>query len=325
MATYDYILQGVPLTDRRWPVGNGFEGAWFLNPGTSVLPKFPGLRATRFQRPGQHGESQAQFAPLQPKTEEFSIRFLAVCTDPTHPRFRQEGATFDERMAFLEHNITDFMFRTRIGATSTGGYLELKRVNNEYEHFAGLGAGNHTGGEQTTAGRFISSSEAEMDQDARWADYTLLFEVPTGTWWTKQVRRRVDVPSANSTVTVDLPMGTAPVWDSQIAVRQNGDRLEAGSTFLNDMDVGFRVSYWTSSWWVMDVESRMSGNAGTGTSPNWNRSKDNARLIHEVGRPLGSALVINPGAPGSGERIGRVKVRLTSPGTVWFSYNPRFF
>lgn len=254
------------------------------------------------------------------------MRFLAVCTNPQHPRFGQQGLTFDERMAFLEENINEFFFRTRIGATSAGGYLELKRVNNEAEHFPHLGSGNFTRGEQTTAGRFLASTEASMDPEAQYADYDLIFEIPTGTWWTETLYQEVDLPNPGETVAVDLPMGTAPVWDSQVAISPTtaGFSLR-DSTFLNDMGVGFKMRYNVDRWWIWDTEMAVAADAFDGNEPVWGGDFDRPDTMIDVGRPLGSTLMINPGVPGSSDRLGRVNITLTDPGKVVIAHNPRFF
>lgn len=335
MSTYDYVLQGVSLTDTRWASipGAPIEGVWHMRSGTSTLPHFPGLRATRFNRLGQHGESQAQFAPIQPRTLELNMRFLAVATNPAHPRFQQWGRTFDERMAFLEENINEFFFRTMIGQTSGKGYLNLTRRNNQFEHFpAGGIAAPATNGDQHTAGRFLASSAGQMDDDARWADYTLLFEIPQGTWWTDTQYRAASVPAGASTA-IEIPMGTAPVWDAKIAFHTGGAGPGSNEIkFTNDQGVGFSIGRSLTSddsgWWrVVDAGERSYGGHrdNNGAEPNWDVEMDNPTIVHEIGRPQGSALMIHPGVSGTSRRVGRVFVKSTVPLEVRIAYRPRWF
>ncbi|MDS2171606.1 hypothetical protein Q7C18_02740 [Nesterenkonia sp. CL21] len=325
MSSFDYVIQGVKCTDARWaddPTA-AFPGAWHLRTDTALLPQFPGLRATRFTRPGQHGESLAQFAPIEPRTVRLAMRFVAVCSDPRDPRYGQMGGSWEERLSFIEANVNEFMFRTQIGNQAGLGQLRLERTFTDFEHFP-YGEADQTMGTQWCTGRFLSSSEAEVDRDARWAEYDLVFENPEGTWLTEQQEVRVDVP-ANADTAVDLPMGTAPVWDAMLAVRSADGRLEAGTSFKNTAGVGFELARWTESWWILDMESRMSSLAGTATGPNWGANLNDAQMISELGRPQGSALLVNPGVSSSGDRIGRITINAPQACQVRIRYNPRFF
>lgn len=333
MSTYDYILQGVALTDKRWANAPGipFDGVWHLAEGTGVLPHFPGLRATTFHRPGQHGESQAQFAPLAERSLSLRMRFLAVCSDPSNARYGRQGEGFDERMAFMEANVNEFFFRSQLGATSNRGYLELKRVNNVFEHFPG-GDWSPTHGEQTTAGRFIASSEPEMDRDARWVDYTLIFHIPEGTWWTDWEYRKISNVRPNQTTNINVPMGTAPIWDARIAIRTVDPdiNLQPGTRFLNDLGIGFRVSREIAKgphWRVFGTVERAYGgySSNTGDNPNWDVDLNNQTILEEVGRPQGSLLMISPGVAGDSRPIGRIRVRPTAAIDVALAVRPRWF
>lgn len=296
--------------------------------GTSVLPHFPGLRATKFTRPGQHGESQAQYAPLEPRVLELNMRFLPICTNPQNPAYQQVGRTFDERMAFLEENINEFMFRTMIGQTSSKGYLQIKRRNAQFEHFPHLYEGGvRSNGDQVAVGRILASSDHTLDPDANFADYDFIFELPEGTWYTAPVERRFNDLTANTTHTFALPMGTAPVWDTKIALRpRGGPTVMDGTEFTNDMGLGFRIrqNRRGSEWTIVDTLTRAAGRHAGG-SPDWDIELTNFNEILELGRPQGTSLLVNPGVDGDGRRIGHINVRLNSPGEVAFLHHPRFF
>jgi hypothetical protein len=321
MGDITYTLQGVDLTDQRWastpvqsPIGRRATGVWELNKGTGLLPSLPGFRVTRFEKPGQHGETQAQFAPVAANGLPLVVRFWALGADPGHPDYQQVGATPDVRLRMLQENISEFLFRAQIGAAGSKGYLELERRYSP------------DGDPQTAVGRIVGSSEPEYGPDYLWADYTLIFSNPYGTWTGEQVTVTEDITTTSETE-IRVPMGTAPVWDAVIAVRVTGEgeRLEAGTRFTNDTGVGFEIARWTESWWIYDMASRMASLAGTASFPNWGANLNDAQMVRELGRPQGSALLINPGVAGVGDRVGAVKVTAAAPCQVRIRYRPRYF
>lgn len=316
MGDVQYRIQGVDLTDQRWsanpvasPNGKRLAGTWELLKGTSLLPDSPGFAVTRFEKPDQHGESQAQFAPVTPTSSMISVRVWAVDGQPSSPTFRQAGDTAGQRLRMLQANVAELFFRTQLGAAGSKGLLEVERTYSV------------DGEPQYAAGRFATRVSPEYGPDYMWADYHLLFDNPFGTWTGPEVTITETV--GRSWTDVHVPMGTAPVWDALIAVRPDTNPLEAGSNFRNDQGVGFDMAALTNNWWVMNAVTRM---AGSSFNPvDWGTSLNNARLMHEVGRPQGSALLINPGVAGYPEQIGLVRTRLTTQGTVQIRYRPRYF
>ena len=311
-------LQGVDLTDRRWytspsntPLGRPLTGAWDVLRGTSLLPSAPRYRRTRFERPSQHGESRAQFSPIAPKSHMIVMRFYAIDSNPNSPMYKTLPTTPGGRVQAIQENMNEFFFRTQLGANGSKGYLELSRrysVNGDPQY-----ANVDVDGEE----------EPEYEPDYRWADYHMIFRNPYGTWTGEEITITRDITRGNTEVR--LPMGTAQVWDMKIAMRPNDYELPPGSTFVNDQGVGFRMAYLTRNWWIMDTVTRMAGHASSGTNPNWDITLNNARLIEEMGRPQGTALLLNPGVTGSYEREALIRVNPRVDSRVIFRYRPRYF
>lgn len=321
MGDIFYYIQGVPLTDNRWegsptlsPDGRQLTGVWEPLRDISLLPQLPGFKVTRFERPGQHGESQAQYAPIAPNGFPISVRVYAIESDPARPDFRQVPTTPGARLDVLERNVGQFLFRTQIGASGAKGYLEVERR---------LGV---NGDPRYASGRFITSSTPSHERSYRWADYHFIFENPFGTWYGDEIT--IDQTLTTSETEILVPMGTAPVWDAMVAARPTGPNpFPAGSRFTNDMDIGFEMSRQSGNnhWWIMHTLSRTASVAGSASWPNWAANLDNVRMVAEFGRPQGSALTINPGVADTPDQVGMVKVRLTSPGQVRIRYRPRYF
>ena len=312
-------LQGVDLTDRRWltapvqtPRGQLLTGAWDVLRGTSLLPSAPSYRRAPFERPSQHGESRAQFSPIAPKSHLVVLRFYAVDADPNSPMFGTVPTTPGERIRALQDNMDELFFRTQLGSNGSKGYLELSKTYSV------------NGSPLYSNVDVVGADEPSYEADYYWADYELILRLPHGTWTGEEQIIEKELPSGESEVL--LPMGTSPVWDMKIAMRTiDESRLEIGSTFVNDQDVGFRMAGTINSWWIMDMVTRMSTSAGLGSSPIWSRTLNNALLVEELGRPQGSGLLVNPGVAGSPDRVGLVKVNLVHPCRVIFRYKPRYF
>ena len=318
MGDVQYRVQGVDLTDQRWaaspvtsPNGKRLAGVWELLKGTGLLPDSPGFAVTRFEKPDQHGESQAQFAPVTPTSSMISVRVWAVDGQPSSPMFRQAGDTVGQRLRMLQANVAELFFRTQLGAAGSKGLLEVERTYSV------------DGEPQYAAGRFTTRVTPEYGPDYMWADYHLMFDNPFGTWTGPEVTITETV--GTSWTDVHVPMGTAPVWDALIAARSNTNEL-LGARFRNDQGVGFNVSAFSGNGWrVYDTRSRISSLAGAASEPAWDAPFNRAATIEEVGRPQGTALLINPGVAGNPDQVGLVRVRYPSAGTVMIRYRPRYF
>lgn len=322
MSDILYRLQGVDLIDQRWansPAVTDFgprEGAWELLQGTSLLPNLPGFDVTTFRRPGQQGESRVQHAPVNPRGIPLSVRFYAVDPDGATPTYGMEGTDVPERVHFLEKAVSEFLFRTQLGKSGSGGDLQLERRYTA------------NGGRMYTTGMVRGSVEPEYGPDYRYADYHFIFTSGIGTWYTLPWQYvSATVPGGESTE-VDVPMGTAAVPDARIAYRGvNGGDVPGGTRFLNEMRIGVMAGPDVSgnTWRVIDVDRRGASAGGSGAQPNWNGAFTNTRFVHEHGRPLGTGLLIQPGVAGDSRRIGTVIVEPTADIELRIAVRPRYF
>lgn len=318
MSNFDYEIQGVRLTDPR--------GAWNLLEGTDTLPKFPGLRATRYNIPGGSGERQVQHAPIEPTTHLFRVRFHAIDTNESSGTYLKMGRNFDERVAFLERNINEFMFATQLGAQSHLGNVEIRRINPR----SGSASTDHyrTSNRVLTAvGRVIASVEPQVSSNGEYADYDFIYENPNGVWFSSWDYRRVSHKPAG-TYGIWVYSGTAPIDDALIAIRPS-QTMPAGVLVRNEAGIGFRVSrpLAANRWHVFDTFSwsaRLTAGIAS-EDPWWSGPKEDRTIMTEHGRPTGSALVITPGIADNAHPRGKFSVRLTGPGEIRVATRAKWF
>jgi hypothetical protein len=314
MSNFDYEIQGVKLTDPR--------GAWYLLPGTDTLPKYPGIRVTRFNIPGGSGEKQVQHAPTEPASYLFRIRFNAIDTRIGSPTYLRMGRDYDEKIAFLERNINEFMFTTRLGAQGHLGNVEIKRINPTSQS-ASTDSYRMSHGSLSAVGRVIASTEPEVSENQEYADFEFIYENPTGTWYSEWDYRRIGAKPAG-THGIWVNCGTAPIDDALIAIKPTNGDMPAGVLVRNEAGIGFEVkkTLTANRWHVFDTYSW-----ATGSSPDiwFSTPKPDKTSMTEYGRPVGSALVITPGIKNVSTPRGIVTVRLTAPGEIRTAVRSKWF
>lgn len=314
MSSFDYEIQGVKLTDPR--------GAWHLLPGTDTLPKYPGIRVTRYNVPGGSGERQVQHAPTEPATYLFRVRFNAIDTRIASPSYMKWGRDHDEKIAFLERNINEFMFATRLGAQSHLGNVELKRLNPRSQS-ASTNGYRTSNGSLSTVGRVIASADPEVADNGEYADYEFVYENPTGTWFGEWEYRRLGVKPAG-TYGIWVNSGTAPMDDALISIKPDGVTMPPGALVRNEAGIGFRVNKSLESWHV-HIFDTYSWSCGVTPSGWWNTPKPDQTSMVEHGRPVGSALVLTPGIDGASSPRSRLTVRIPTPGEIKIATRSRWF
>lgn len=318
MSNFDYEIQGVSLTDPR--------GAWNLLPGTDVLPKYPGINATKFNIPGASGESQVQHAPILPSTQLFVMRFHAIDTLERSPTYLKMGRDFDEKLAFLERNINQFMFATRLGAQSHLGNVELRRIS----HSAGDASSDFdrlSNRVLTAVGRVHASTEPQIASNHEYADYEFVYENPTGTWFTSWSYRRIGNKPAG-THGVWTYSGTAPIDDALIAIKPTGGDMPAGVVVRNESGIGFEVRKVLARdrWYVFDTFSwSMREGALNADGPWWSGPKTDQTSMVEHGRGTGTALTITPGIADNAYPRGKVTIRIPSSGEIRVATRSKWF
>lgn len=321
-------LQGVNLDDDRWEnPGTRFNthrsGVWELLTGTEVLPRYPGARTTRWEVPGGQGERRAQHQPVQARTIPVRIRFLPICTDPSHPMYQREGRDAQERFGFLARNIREFMFRTQTGKQLSGGNLKMTRTLSAGEHF--LTESGRTGGTEYCVGFFESDWDQEVADGAKFATLTALFRNPTGTWYTDwQYVGRTGL-AAGRTYQLEVPVGDAPIEDAMVAVRLQPSAHSGNHRFTNEFGVGFTTASLQAARWHIFNCAGSEWARGEHENRVWNVPKPDRGAMRAHGRPMGSALLIQPGIAGDGRRVGKVNVRLTQGGQVFLAVRPKWF
>lgn len=312
--SFDYEIQGVKLTDPR--------GGWSLRPGTDVLPKYPGIRVTRFNVPGASGESQVQHAPLEPVKYLFRVRFHPVDTRIESPRYLKRGRDYEERIANLERNINEFMFSTRLGAQSHLGNVELRRLNPASQD-ASSDSRRFSHGVMTAVGRVIASTDPDVSPSGTFAEYEFIYENQTGTWFTEWDYRKGGLKQAGFHG-YWVPCGTAPIDDAMIAIYPAVNDMPAGVLVRNEAGIGFEVkkALTPNRWHIFDTKAW-----SVGATPGiwWSTPKPDKTSMTEYGRPTGSALTITPGIKNVDSPRGILTVRLTGPGYIRTATRPRWF
>lgn len=314
MSDFDYEIQGVKLNDPR--------GGWFLRPGTDTLPKFPGIRVTRYNVPGANGERQVQHAPLDPVKYLFRVRFKPVDLRDGSPTYGMGSDNVEQRIAFLERNINEFLFSTRLGAQSHLGNVEIRRIS-PASQLASNNDRRFSHGVMTAVGRVIAPVEPEVEETGQFADYEFIYENQTGTWFTEWDYRRIGVKPAGFHG-IWIHCGTAPIDDALIAIRPTSGDMPAGVLVRNESGIGFEVkkTLTANRWHIFDTHAW-----ATGSSPSiwWSTPKPDQTSMTEYGRPVGSALVITPGINNVSTPRGIVTVRLTAPGEIRVAARKKWF
>lgn len=315
MSDFDYEIQGVKLNDPR--------GGWFLRPGTDTLPKFPGIRVTRFNVPGASGESQVQHAPLEPVKYLFRVRFKPVDVRVDSATYGMTGRDWDERIAFLEYNINEFMFSTRLGAQSQLGNVELRRLSPRSQR-ASAYYRRFSNGVMTATGRVIAPAEPEVEETAAYADYEFIYENQTGTWFTGWDYRKLGLKQEGFHG-IWVPSGTAPIQDAMVGIFPLGRDLPAGVLVRNEAGDGFEVKKVLTEgrWHIFDTSDKWA----VGSTPNiwWSTPKPDQVSMAGVGRERGSALTIIPGIRNVDSPRGLLTIRLTGRAYIRTATRPRWF
>lgn len=281
MSTYPIVkIAGIDLNDP--------SGRWEALPGTLMLPHFPGRVETRVPTPGVPGYRGVAYAPGEPMKIPIVMRFNAV---QTYANAIVPGGSSD-RMAAIHQNIDTFFYAT---ALARQGYAGLVEISKEVM----------PGEVRVASARMIASAEPEFDVGSDHATMTLIFETPSGVWLDKEytVYETTTLGGA-SWHKVDIPSGTAPQTENQIAFRgPYRSNTPPYASFANELGIGFDLGFTgadvdlnSDDWVIIDTTSWSNGyrrNASTLPGSAWTASKPHSQ-IQPLGRPLGNALTLLP-------------------------------
>lgn len=280
MALYPtYRVAGVEMTDP--------SGRWELTPGTDLLPRFPGVRAARWNVPGMPGETQATYAPPQPTQVKVTLRINAV--GGVANTIVKGGR--DARIKAIKDNINLLFYSISLARQAYWGLVEIRRYS--------------SGSDWVKAnGRMISSAEPRFDPANDYAELDLLFDIPSGVW----MAPAMDVTEARvnaGTTRIKVPAGTAPSVENMVCLKPTDSAHESkyGTRIVvkGGQHGGFKIGLQGKSFtlpanqWTM-VNTLYWKMGTTATKYDWGCSKPYKGLIEPSARPMGSALTIVPSA-----------------------------
>lgn len=320
MADMDLTLQGVPLVDDRWAqsqnkVHTSRDGVWEPTRGTDLESALPGFVVTETVIPGQHGVTQAQHAPIADRVIPIQMKFWAIDThtdSPTYQLGQDDRFSQADRRRLLMENQREFQQRTQLGAAGSRGLLLLSA---QFSNGLRLHA----------RGRVTASSDAETRAASRYRVVDYLFRNPTGTWFADTEYRSATITESGTNTGLRLPAGDMDTWDAKIAVRPDST-MSSGSRFLNELGIGFEVMHQIpgGTWTIFDAGNRRAGQAGTGSSPEWDAPLEDTTLMAEYGPPQGSMLNLPPGIAGIDPTECVVVANLRGAAEVQVAIAPRY-
>lgn len=327
-ATVEVHIQGTNLDDDRWDnpaarFNTHRRGVWELLTGSEVLPRYPGVRSTTWEVPGGQGERRAQHQPIQGRTIPMRVKVWPICTDPANEMYQREGRDAQERLGFLAQNLRELKWRTRLGAQLSGGNLKMTRTLTTGEHY--LTGDGMTGGTEACSVSVQADWDEEIAEGAKYAIVTALYRNGAGTWYTPwQYVGRTGLV-AGRTYQLEVPVGDAPIDDAMVAVRLQPTAYSGNHRFTNEFGVGFSTASLQAARWHIFNCAGSEWARGEHENRVWNVSKPDRGAMRAHGRPMGSALLIQPGIAGDGRRVGKVNVRLTQGGQVFLAVRPKWF
>jgi len=293
-----YKVAGVDLSDP--------SGRWDLLPGTELLPRFPGSRATTWNVPGMPGDVTAVYAPPESTTVTISLRINAVAG--TAGTIVTGGRA--ARLKAIHDNLDLLFYALGTARQNYHGLVEIRRYLSATES-------------RIAKGRMVSASDVNFDQSNDFATIILIFSIPSGVW----LAPSFDVTTATINkvgvgVRIKVPAGTAPSVENMVCIMPPGGApMESsygsrvlvsggrhGGFLLGTKDQG--VTLPANKWTMINTLYWKYG--FTSASNDWSAPKPYKGLIEPSARPMGSALTVLPSPE---EGVGYVYVDVPKAGT----------
>lgn len=274
-----YRVAGVEMTDP--------SGRWELTPGADLLPRFPGVRAARWNVPGMPGEIQATYAPPKPTQVSIQLRVNAVGSVANTIVSGGRAA----RTKAIKDNINLLFYSIALARQAYWGLVEIRRYS--------------SGSDWVKAnGRLISSVEPRFNPANDYAELDLVFEIPSGVWMAPSM----DVTEARvkaGTTRIKVPAGTAPSVENMVCIKPTvgaheskyGKRVLVTGGQHGGFKLGLQGKSFTlpASKWTM-VNTLYWKVGSTATKYDWGCAKPYKGVLEPSARPMGSALTIVPSA-----------------------------